>query len=94
MGSEWEEVFGVGNSGEDMLYGDYRHQDQKRLDGYSHKKSSDSYNASTNQEDNTTSNGHTYNKWRELGYQVRRGEKAAYKYYGKSIFTREQVEEI
>lgn len=36
-------------------------------------------------------NAHTYNKWKELGYQVKKGESAAYKLYGKSIFTRDQV---
>jgi hypothetical protein len=41
-----------------------------------------------------SSGGHTYEKWQQLGYQVRRGEKAAYKYYGKSIFTEDQVDEI
>ena len=35
--------------------------------------------------------GHTYDKWQELGYQVKKGEKAAYKYYGQSIFTKDQV---
>ncbi len=37
------------------------------------------------------SNGHTYDKWQELGYQVKRGESAAYKYYGNNVFTRDQV---
>ncbi|GAD78651.1 MULTISPECIES: hypothetical protein [Vibrio] len=94
MGSEWEEIFGVGNSGADMVHGDFRHQEQKRLDAYRAKKR---YSSSTDQEyidnDTNSNEGHTYDKWRELGYQVRRGEKAAYKYYGKSIFTRDQVEE-
>ena len=40
----------------------------------------------------SASSGHTYEKWLELGYQVRSGEKAAYKYYGKSIFTADQVD--
>lgn len=35
--------------------------------------------------------GHTYNKWQELGYQVKKGETAAYRYYGNNIFTRDQV---
>ena len=38
--------------------------------------------------------GHTYEKWQELGYQVKRGEKAAYEYYGNYIFTRDQVVSI
>ena len=29
--------------------------------------------------------GHTYEKWQELGYQVKRGEKAAYQYYGQGL---------
>lgn len=35
--------------------------------------------------------GHTYEKWQELGYQVKKGEKAAYRFYGNNIFTRDQV---
>jgi hypothetical protein len=35
--------------------------------------------------------GHTYEKWQELGYQVRKGEKARYCYYGKHVFSRDQV---
>jgi hypothetical protein len=38
--------------------------------------------------------GHTYDKWLELGYQVKRGEKAAYKYYGRYIFESDQVVRI
>ena len=34
---------------------------------------------------------HTYNKWDELGYQVKRGETSAYVHYGQHIFTRSQV---
>jgi hypothetical protein len=37
------------------------------------------------------SKGHTYEKWLELGYQVRKGEKSAYRYYGNNILTRVQV---
>ena len=35
--------------------------------------------------------GHTYEKWQELGYQVKKGQKAAYQFYGNNIFTRDQV---
>jgi len=35
--------------------------------------------------------GHTYDKWQELGYQVKRGETAAYTHYGKKIFVKNQV---
>ncbi len=35
--------------------------------------------------------GHTYDKWQELGYQVKRGETATYTYYGKKIFVKNQV---
>ncbi|UUO25443.1 hypothetical protein FGD67_21160 [Colwellia sp. M166] len=35
--------------------------------------------------------GHTYEKWQELGYQVKKGQKAAYRFYGNNIFTRDQV---
>lgn len=38
--------------------------------------------------------GHTYDKWQELGYQVIRGETASYTYYGNKIFTRDQVVKI
>ncbi len=34
---------------------------------------------------------HTYEKWQELGYQVKRNEKPEYKMYGKKIYTRDQV---
>ena len=37
---------------------------------------------------------HTYDKWLELGYQVRKGEKYAYKFYGKYMFTRDQVAKL
>lgn len=36
----------------------------------------------------------TYDEWKELGYQVKRGEKASGRLpTGKGTFTREQVEE-
>jgi len=34
---------------------------------------------------------HTYDKWQELGYQVKHGESATYTHYGQKIFTRGQV---
>jgi len=37
---------------------------------------------------------HTYDKWQELGYQVKRGETSAYVHYGKHVFTRSQVQEL
>ena len=40
---------------------------------------------------NNSKGGHTYDKWQELGYQVKKGEKYAYKMYGQYIFTRDQV---
>lgn len=38
--------------------------------------------------------GHTYEKWQEMGYQVKKGQKAAYRFYGNNIFTRDQVVSI
>jgi hypothetical protein len=38
--------------------------------------------------------GHTYEKLQELGYQVNKGQKAAYRFYGNNIFTRDQVVNI
>lgn len=36
----------------------------------------------------------TYDDWRDLGYQVRKGEKASSRNpQGKALFTRDQVEE-
>lgn len=35
--------------------------------------------------------GHTYEKWQELGYQVNKGQKSTYLFYGNNIFTRDQV---
>ena len=35
--------------------------------------------------------GHTYDKWQELGYQVKKGAKADYNHYGQSIFKQHQV---
>ena len=35
---------------------------------------------------------HTAKKWKELGYSVKYGERYSYKFYGKEIFTPEQVE--
>lgn len=37
---------------------------------------------------------HTYEKWQELGYQVKNGEHASYKLYGQKIFKRNQVVKI
>lgn len=34
---------------------------------------------------------HSYENWLKRGYQVKRGEVAAYKYYGNHIFKRSQV---
>ena len=38
--------------------------------------------------------GHTYDKWQELGYQVKRGEKHSFNYFGNKCFTRDQVVRI
>lgn len=46
------------------------------------------------EEEEKDNEGHTYDKWQSLGYQVKRGEKAAYNFYGKSIFTKDQVTKI
>jgi len=45
----------------------------------------------TDNDSHNSSEGHTYENWIKNGYQVKKGEKAAYKYYGKSIFTKDQV---
>lgn len=37
---------------------------------------------------------HSEKKWKELGYRIKNGETYSYKYYGKEIFTQEQVEKI
>ena len=38
-----------------------------------------------------SSSAHTYENWLKKGYQVKKGEKAAYKFYGQYIFRRDQV---
>jgi len=38
--------------------------------------------------------GHTYEKWQELGYQVKKGERHSFNYYGNKCFTRDQVVRI
>jgi hypothetical protein len=40
------------------------------------------------------SRGHTYDKWQELGCQVKRGETYSFKHYGNKCFTRDQVVRI
>lgn len=92
MGSDWESCFGLGNSGEDMADGDYRTTEQKRLDK---NRSNYDYSADEDEEDdNEREEGHTYEKWVKLGYHVKKGQKASYKHYGNSIFTKSQVKKI
>ena len=38
--------------------------------------------------------GHSYEKWKDLGFQVTRGEKATYEHFGVPMFTRSQVVKI
>ena len=38
--------------------------------------------------------GHTYEKWKELGYQVKKGAKHSFNHFGNKCFTREQVVKI
>ena len=38
--------------------------------------------------------GHTYDKWKELGYQVKRGEQHSFIHFGNKCFTRDQVVRI
>jgi|GEM_PF-6808417 hypothetical protein len=38
--------------------------------------------------------GHTYFKWKELGYQVKKGEVYTYKLYGHEVYTEDQVYKI
>lgn len=45
----------------------------------------------SNNKESAKRNGHTYEVWQRLGYQVKKGEKAAYKHYGNYVFTRDQV---
>jgi hypothetical protein len=35
--------------------------------------------------------GHTYDKWKEMGYQVKKGEKHTFNYYGNKTFYPSQV---
>jgi len=35
--------------------------------------------------------GHSYEKWKDLGFQVKKDEKATYERYGVPIFIRNQV---
>ena len=38
--------------------------------------------------------GHTYDKWQELGFQVKKGERHSFNHYGNKCFTRDQVVKI
>lgn len=35
--------------------------------------------------------GHSYEKWQDLGFQVKKGETASYKHYGVPMFKKNQV---
>ena len=38
--------------------------------------------------------GRSYEKWKDLGFQVKKGESASYEHYGVPMFTRNQVVKI
>ncbi|NCD12242.1 MAG: hypothetical protein EOL93_06795 [Epsilonproteobacteria bacterium] len=73
----------------------------KSTDSYETKQTINNYYTQNNIYVQTTTptskakgTDHTAKVWRELGYQVKRGESYSYKHYGQEIYTPNQVERI
>jgi len=67
----------------------YNTKEEKIVNNFYVQNNSYTYN--NNRSSLNGKGGHTYDKWQQLGYQVKSSEHYSYKHYGHEIFLEDQV---